>query len=165
MKSRRPLLAYGLALLVVALDQLSKYWVTVIFDLPNKHTVAVLPFFDLTYVPNPGVSFGLFQADNGQEWIKWALVGFSAVVVAILAIWVKGARRNWSAVSIGLIMGGALGNLIDRVRFGHVTDFLDFSKLHFRYVFNVADAAINVGIAILLIETFLAPDRRKAATS
>ena len=115
MKSRRPLLAYGLALLVVALDQLSKYWVTVIFDLPNKHTVAVLPFFDLTYVPNPGVSFGLFQADNGQEWIKWALVGFSAVVVAILAIWVKGARRNWSAVSIGLgagleIASGGMGS-------------------------------------------------------
>ncbi|MEI7931664.1 MAG: signal peptidase II [Alphaproteobacteria bacterium] len=163
MKSRRSLIAYALALLVVAMDQASKYWVLEVFHLPEKNHVEVTPFFDLTDISNTGVSFGLFRADDGQEWIRWILAAFSVIVVVILAIWVRGARRTWSAVSIGLIMGGAVGNLIDRVRFGHVTDFLDFSKLHFPWVFNVADAAINVGIAILLIETFLLPDRRKAA--
>lgn len=165
MKSRRSLVAYALALLVVALDQASKYWVLDIFRLPEKGHVEVTRFFDLTAIANTGVSFGLFRADNGEDPVRWILAAFSLGVVIVLAWWVRGARRTWSAVSIGLIMGGALGNLIDRVRFGHVTDFLDFSKLHFPWVFNVADAAINVGIAILLIETFLLPERSKAATS
>ena len=160
MTSRRPLIAYILAVFVVALDQVSKYWVLEIFGLPEKGQVAVTPFFDLTRVANRGVSFGLFRSPDGQETIRWLLAAFSAVVVVVLAIWVWKARRNWTALSIGLIMGGAVGNLFDRVRFGAVTDFLDFSKLHFPWVFNVADAAINVGIAILLIETFLFPDKR-----
>jgi signal peptidase II len=152
--------AYLLALFVIVADQVSKWWVLDVFHLHEKGQAPVLPFFDLTYVENRGVSFGLFRSPDGQETIRWILAGFSAVVVVILMAWVLKARRNWTAVSIGLIMGGAVGNLIDRVRFGHVTDFLDFSKLHFPWVFNVADAAINIGIAILLVETFLFPEKR-----
>lgn len=161
MKSRRPLIAYGLAAVAVVLDQASKYWVLDVFHLPEKSHVAVAPVFDLTLVRNTGVSFGLFG--GGTEITRWVLAAFAAAVVIAIAIWVRGVRRTWTAVSMGLIMGGAIGNLIDRARFGTVTDFLDFNKLHFPWIFNVADACINVGIAILLVETLLVSDKRKPA--
>ena len=155
-----PNLAYSLGAIVALLDQLSKFWVLEILRLPEKGRVPVLPFFDLTLVANRGVSFGLFRSDGDLG--RWLLAAFSLIVVLALAIYVRKARRWWTAVSVGLIMGGAVGNLVDRVRFGAVTDFLDFSKLYFPWVFNVADAAINVGIALRLIETFLMPERNKS---
>ncbi len=157
-----PNLAYSLGAAVVLADQLSKYWILNVLDLPEKRQIHVLPFFDLSSVSNPGVSFGLFG--TGGEIGRWVLSAFSAGVVIALAIWVRKARRPLTAVSIGLIIGGAVGNLIDRVTWGHVTDFLDFSRLGFRYVFNVADSAINIGIALLLIETFLIPERTQPTT-
>ena len=98
---------------------------------------------------------GGFVQGHGQIG-RWLLVAFGLAVVVGLAWWIRNAERLWSAVAIGLIMGGAVGNnLIDRVRLGMVADFLDFSGLGFKWVFNVADAAINVGIAVLLIDIFL----------
>jgi signal peptidase II len=113
------------------------------------------------------VSFGLLQAETGVG--RWALVVFSGGVAAALALWLRNVRRPFAAVALGLVIGGAIGNMIDRARFGAVVDFLDFSgpwfgvtlgswPLGFPWVFNVADAAINVGAAFLVLEILL--DRR-----
>jgi len=128
--------AYALAAVVVVLDQASKAWVLGPLDLPGRGVVDVLPVFRLSMVWNPGVSFGLLAARGALG--RWLLVAFASCVV------------------IALVMGGAIGNnVIDRVRFGAVADFLDFSGLGFKWVFNVADSAISVGVALLLLEMLL----------
>jgi signal peptidase II len=161
--SRLAWAAYGLALLIVVADQLSKYWIVAVYGLEARETTPILPFFSLTWVENRGVSFGLFQSPSGEETIRWALAAFSALVAIALAVWARKARRLLLAAAIGLIIGGAIGNLIDRVRYGYVVDFLDFSGLYFPWVFNVADAAINVGVALLLLDIFITGDKDKAA--
>ena len=148
--------AYGLSVLVVILDQASKTYLIGPFHLPERGSVALLPFFSLTSVANGGVSFGMFQAAG--PFGRWLLVAFSAVVVIGLVIWTARAARLWTALGLGLIMGGAIGNnLIDRVRFGAVVDFLDFRGLGFPWIFNVADSAITVGVVLLLLDSLLTP--------
>ena len=131
------------------------------FMVDGGRPLEVLPIFNLTLVYNRGVSFGLFQSPEGQEAIRWTLAVFSLVVALGLIVWVRKVIKPLTAVAIGLIIGGALGNLIDRVRFGYVVDFLDFSGLHFPWVFNVADSGITIGVALLLAETLLTPDKVK----
>lgn len=143
--------AYGLAALVIALDQAVKFWVLYVFDLPARLTAPVIGPFSLTMVMNRGVSFGLLRAD--QELTRWALSLFSLIVAAALAWWARKADRRLMALSLGLIIGGAIGNAIDRIRFGAVVDFLDFSRMMFPWVFNVADSAITVGVALLLLDS------------
>ena len=152
--------AYLLAGLVVVLDQASKFWILHVFDLPSKASVPVAGPFHLTMVWNRGVSFGLLRAD--VDVTRWALVAFSVIVSVFLAAWVRNATRRVMAVSLGLVIGGAVGNVIDRIRFGAVADFLDFSRLWFPWIFNVADAAISCGIALLLLDMLL-QERRPAA--
>jgi signal peptidase II len=145
--------AYGLAALVIVLDQLSKYWVLEVFRLPERLQAEVLPFFYLTMVWNQGVSFGLLKAE--VDLARWGLVLFSTTVAIGLAFWARRVTRPLLAVALGLIMGGALGNMIDRVRFGAVADFLDFSRLvPFPWIFNVADSAITIGVALLILDSF-----------
>ena len=155
--TRLGLAAYSVALAVVVIDQLSKAWILGPANLPALGQIEVLPpFFNLTMVRNPGVSFGLLKAWSGFG--IWALVAFSALVVLALAVWARRIDRLLPAAALGLIMGGAIGNnLIDRVRFGVVTDFLDFTGLYFPWVFNVADSAITVGVILLLIDSVFAP--------
>jgi signal peptidase II len=151
--NRNGLTAYAVAAAVVVADQASKAWFLGLRP-QEGDSIPLLPFFHLTMVWNPGISFGLFQGHG--EIGRWLLVLFGAAVVVGLGWWIRKAERVWAAVGIGLILGGAIGNnLIDRVRLGMVADFLDFSGLGFKWVFNVADAAINVGIAVLLIDIFL----------
>lgn len=148
--------AYALALATIALDQLSKWWVLGVLDLPARLRIAVLPpVFNLTMVHNAGVSFGLLRADAALG--RWALALFSFAVAGGLAWWARRAARPLSAAALGLVMGGAVGNAVDRVRVGVVTDFLDFSGLHFPWVFNVADSAITVGVALLVLESVMTP--------
>lgn len=155
---RLPLVAYGLAAAIIVADQLTKYWVLFVARLQLHEQNPVLPFFNLTLVHNRGVSFGLFQSPQGQETIRWMLAVFSFVVAVALIVWVWRATKGLTAVAIGLIIGGALGNLVDRVRFGYVVDFLDFGALHFPWVFNIADAGITIGVALLLLETLMTPN-------
>jgi len=161
--TRHPRLAlqvYALAAVVIILDQLSKLWVLNGLGLAHRGPVEVLPFFRLQLVWNPGVSFGLFRAD--EHLARLALTGFAAVVVALLAVWAWRQTRRLPALALGLIIGGAAGNnFIDRLRFGAVVDFLDFSPL-FPWVFNVADSAISIGVALLLLDTFLDRDKSPA---
>jgi signal peptidase II len=150
-------IACAIAAGVVTLDQLSKFWVTEVLDLEYRPPIQVLSFFRLTMVHNQGVSFGLFKAH--ADTMRWVLVAFSVLVVALLIGWARKVERRLTAVALGLIIGGAIGNnWIDRVRFGWVVDFLDVSGLHFPWVFNVADSAISVGVALLLLDSVLRPD-------
>ena len=145
--------AYLLAAVVVGLDQASKYWILHVFDLPLKASVPVAGPFHLTMVWNRGVSFGLMRAD--VDLTRWALAAFSIIVSVFLAVWARNATRRLSAVALGLVMGGAIGNVVDRIRFGAVADFIDVSRLWFPWIFNVADAAITVGIALLLLDMLM----------
>ena len=153
--SRWGFIAYGIAVLTLGLDQISKFWVLDILDLPSKFTVPVLPVFSLTMVWNPGVSFGLFKA--GGELGRLLLAVFAAVVVAVLGWWARNINRPLASVGLGMVMGGAVGNnLIDRLRFGKVVDFIDVSGLgFFPWVFNVADSAITVGVILLMLDSVL----------
>jgi signal peptidase II len=160
--SRLAFTAYAIAAVVILLDQLSKAWILGPFDLPAKGAVTIAPIFKLSMVWNPGISYGLLQ--NYGDLGRWLLVGFAAVVVIALAAWATRNERPLLALAIGLLMGGAAGNnLIDRVRLGMVADFLDFSGLGFKWVFNVADSAITIGVVVLLIDTLLT-SRKPAAT-
>jgi signal peptidase II len=155
--------AYGLAAVVIVIDQLSKWWITGPLDLPMKQHLPVLPpLFNLSMVWNRGVSFGMLRAD--ADIGRWGLALFSAAVAVGLAIWARKLDRKLPAVAIGLVVGGALGNLIDRVRLGAVVDFLDFSGLYFPWVFNIADSAITIGVVLLLLDslTHNSPSEPKA---
>lgn len=143
--------AYALALAVLLADQVSKMWFLA-KGLVEGQSEHVFGPFALTMVWNRGVSFGLFRGE--AEWVRWALTLFSCVVAIVIAVWVRKVQRPLLGWSFGLIMGGAVGNMIDRIRFGAVADFLDFQALMFPWVFNVADSAITIGVILLLIDTW-----------
>ncbi len=152
--------AYGFALTIIVLDQLTKAWVltrlgtTDLSLIPNGFPLADVwpPYFRLTYLLNDGVSFGLLGGGAG----RWLLSIFSVGVAGLLAWWATRADRRLLITAIGLVMGGALGNVIDRLRFGGVVDFLDFSGTGvFPWVFNIADSAITIGVILLILDAFL----------
>lgn len=159
----RPLWPFGLALsaLIVIFDQLSKYWVLNILKLreqPLGH-IELSNIFDLTFVWNTGVSFGLFRADSTIG--RLVLSAFALTVMVVMVVWLWRAERRLIVASLGLIIGGAAGNLIDRLRFGKVVDFLDFSDIHFIWVFNVADSAITIGVLLMLADAFWVDQAQK----
>ena len=139
------------ALIVLAADQASKYWILNVLGLRELHEVVLLPVLSLTMVWNQGVTFGLL---NGLgSWSHFILAGVALLVVAALAVWLRRADNTVTAVSIGAIAGGAVGNVIDRLRYGAVVDFIHAHIGEWSwYVFNVADAAIVCGVAALILE-------------
>ena len=149
--------AYLIAAITVVLDQLSKAWILATLGTEQGASQPVFGPLYLTLVHNQGMSFGLFR---GPEF-RWLLTLFSAAVVIGLAVWARKSVRPLMASGLGFIIGGAFGNnLIDRIRYGHVIDFIDVSRLHFPWVFNVADSAINVGVALLLLDSFLSEEKK-----
>ena len=150
-------------LLIFLFDQATKWLVTYPLDLQVQRVIEVLPFFDLRWVENYGVSMGFLTADSltGQ----WLLVGLTAVIAIGVAVWMWREKNRTDAIALGLVLGGALGNILDRVRFGHVVDFAD---LHFGawrpfLVFNVADAAITIGVLLLVLRALLTREGRGPA--
>lgn len=149
---------------VLALDQISKWWVLDVLDLPRLRQVAVLPVLSLTMVWNQGVTFGLLSGFGDSGYL--VLTALSLVVVVVLLVWLRRAETRLVAVAIGGIIGGAIGNVIDRLRFGAVVDFLhahvdtQWGVLSW-YVFNVADAAIVCGVTVLILDNLL----RRPATN
>jgi len=148
-----------IAAAVLIADQASKYWVLEGLNFSPTGCrefgfrcgkIEISPIFDLTMLWNDGISFGLLRA--GSEGARWALVLLQGGIACLFGWWLLSARAPMTGWALGLVIGGALGNVLDRIRFGAVVDFLDFSGLGFPWVFNVADAAINVGAVLLAIE-------------
>jgi signal peptidase II len=162
-----PLTRFGIAVAAIAclLDQASKLYLLFVFDLAANGPLRLGPFFDFVLTRNTGISYGLFQTQGvlGQ----WVLLGFKALAVVLLWAWLARARDRLTALSLGLIIGGAVGNAIDRLAYGWVFDFVFFhvytANWRFNwYVFNLADVAIVAGVAGLLYES-LAGDRAAKA--
>jgi signal peptidase II len=153
------------AIVVLALDQASKLWLLFVFDIAHRGAVAVTPFFDLVLAWNVGISFGWFQNDSAVAQI--ILMAIKAVAVIVLAVWMAWSRTLLATLALGLIIGGAIGNGIDRFAYGAVVDFALFhlqigEKTYNWYVFNLADVAIVAGVAALLYDSFLGGPVAKA---
>ena len=150
----------ALAALVVLVDQASKWWIFQHVMMPPR-VIEVTSFFNLVMTWNRGVSFGLFNTDSPYNALVLSAVAFC--ISALLLVWLARADRPALAYGLGAVIGGALGNLVDRLRFGAVADFLDFHVWGYHWpAFNVADSAITVGMAVLIAESFFgAPDERR----
>jgi lipoprotein signal peptidase len=159
----RPLrLGLAVAALLLAADQASKWWILEVAALPVVRHIPLLaagPFgLDLTMVWNRGVTFGLFAGDGPLNPLILALL--ASLVAALLLRWMARAETRWVAIALGLVVGGAIGNVIDRLRFGAVVDFVDAHAWGWHwYVFNLADAAIVCGVGVLLADALF---RRQA---
>jgi signal peptidase II len=147
--TRQGLTAYALAALAIVLDQVSKAWVLGRLHFEGQ-SIRLLPVLNLTFTWNRGFSFGLL---SHTPLARWGLLVFALGVSIALAVWARRQVRWVPAAGLGLIMGGALGNAIDRVRFGMVADFIDVSAIgFFPWIFNVADSAVTVGVILLLVD-------------
>jgi signal peptidase II len=150
--------AFVIALAILAVDQLSKWFIAGPLELERVQQIVLLPIFNFTWVRNFGISLGIAQAQNDTH--RWLLVAATAAIAVAVAWWIKREDKAGDRLALGLVLGGALGNIVDRVRFGYVVDFLDlhFGEVRPFYVFNVADAAISIGVLILLLRAFLVRD-------
>ena len=153
------------ASIALVLDQASKLWLLFVFDIARRGAVQVTPFFDLVLAWNVGISFGWFQNDSFLA--QAVLTAIKAVAVIVLAVWMARSHNRLATVALGLIIGGAIGNAIDRVAYGAVVDFALFhvqigGKTFNWYVFNVADVAIVAGVAALLYDSFPGVSAAKA---
>ena len=158
MKARR--LGFSVALVVFFLDQLAKWFVTGPLALRVVGEVYLLPIFQFTYTENNGISLGLLNATNPVG--RWMLVGLTGAIAIGVAYWIGKEKARFDRAALGLVLGGALGNILDRVRFGYVVDYADLHFGTFRpfLVFNVGDAAISIGVVILLLRAFLTRKER-----
>jgi signal peptidase II len=165
-----PFTRFGLAVAAASAlaDQAVKLWLMFVFDLPDRGVVALGPYVDLILTWNTGISYGLFQQQGPLG--TWALIALKAVAVALLLIWLARASSRMTALGLGLIIGGAIGNAVDRL---HWPGVMDFVLLHVTvggvrynwYVFNLADAAIVAGVIGLLYESLLGERAAKAPRS
>lgn len=154
---------YASAAVVFAVDQCAKWAMIGPLALRERGVITLLPVFDLKWVENYGVSMGLLVA--GSESERWALVALTATISLGVAIWIWREKARTDVLALGFVLGGALGNIVDRVRFGYVVDFLDlhFGTWHPFLVFNVADAAITIGVLLLVLRALFASDGKDPA--
>ncbi|MGH8551544.1 MAG: signal peptidase II [Methylococcales bacterium] len=139
--------------LVLIFDQISKIGISNTMEV--FETIQLVPCFQLTYVHNPGAAFS-FLSDAGG-WQRWFFIGLSSAVSAVLCVWLLRlpSDASWQSAGLALVLGGALGNLLDRVLYGYVIDFLDvYYKTWHWPAFNIADSAITIGVCILLLDSF-----------
>ncbi|ORU91514.1 MAG: signal peptidase II [Cycloclasticus sp. symbiont of Bathymodiolus heckerae] len=143
----------GLSLIIIALDQASKLWVVANFEL--YESIQLLSGVNLTYVHNTGAAFSFLSSAGG--WQRWFFVAIALVATIVLVVWLSRLKTSerWMAITLSLILGGAIGNLYDRIAYSYVIDFIDvYYESHHWPVFNVADSAICVGVVMMLIDTF-----------
>jgi signal peptidase II len=150
----------GIAALIVGLDQLIKWIVTGPLQLERVRNIEILPFFDLTWVQNFGVSFGMLSADSDGQ--RWLLVAFTAVVAGGVGFWMWREQAKGEVLALAMVLGGAIGNIIDRARVGYVIDYADLHIGEFRpfLVFNVADACITIGVLLLVARALLVREKK-----
>ena len=158
---RNGMVGFSVAAVVFVLEQITKWIVLGPLDLRNVLLIQILPIFDLNYTENHGISLGLFQAQS--DAMRWVLVAVTAAIAVGVAVWITREKLRGEQVALGMVLGGALGNILDRVRHGYVVDFADLHFGTFRpfFIFNVADAAISIGVVILLLRAFLVKEARK----
>ena len=151
---------FAIALLVFVADQLTKWLMIGPLKLEEVRQIVLLPIFNLTWTENYGISLGLLNAET--EVGRWMLVALTGAIAAGVAVWIGREKQRGDQLALGMVLGGALGNILDRIRFGYVVDFADLHFGTFRpfLVFNVADAAISIGVVILLLRAFLIRDER-----
>ena len=149
-------LGFAVALVIFGLDQLAKYWVT--GPLGVNHVgdqLVLLPIFNFTYTENNGISLGLLNATT--EIGRWMLVGLTSAIAVGVAFWMAREKNRVDLIALGMVLGGALGNILDRTRHGYVVDFADLHFGEWRpfLILNVGDAAISIAVVILLLRAFL----------
>ena len=153
-----------IAIAIFIVDQIVKWWVIGPMNLKMAKEVEVVSFFSFTWVENRGISFGMFTA--GSDTARWLLTGITAIIATGVAVWITREKQWGDQAALSLVLGGALGNIVDRARFGYVVDYADLHFGDFRpfLVFNIADAAISIGIVILLLRAFFvkAPEEKKS---
>lgn len=146
---------YCVSILLVGLllDQLHKWWMLDVVNIAEQSPLQITSFFNLVMAWNTGISFSMFaDAEGGQA--KW-LTALALAIIAMLLWWMRTAEDNPTAIGIGLIVGGALGNVIDRVRFGAVADFFDFHVMGYHWpAFNIADSLIFCGVVLIIVQSF-----------
>lgn len=158
-------MALGAAVAVALIDQSVKLWLIFVFELGERARVPLLPWLDLVLTWNPGVSYGLFPQHT--ELGRWLLLSVQAAAIVALGIWMMRASTRLAALALALIVGGALGNVVDRLAYGAVADYLflhaDLGGWEFRwYVFNLADAAVVAGVIGLAYDSLFAKNAAKA---
>src|SRR5687767_8075480 len=151
---------FAIALVVFALDQLTKWLMIGPLELQSVRQIVLLPIFNLSWTENYGISLGLLNAQT--EVGRWMLVAVTGAIAVGVAFWIGREKQRGDQLALGMVLGGALGNILDRIRFGYVVDFADLHFGTFRpfLVFNVADAAISIGVVILLLRAFLTRNER-----
>jgi signal peptidase II len=156
--------AIAAATIIFVADQLTKWLVIGPLQLQSVRQIHLLPIFNLTWTENRGISLGLLTADG--ELGRWLLVAMTAIIAGGIAWWITHEHQRGDQLALGMVLGGAVGNILDRARFGYVVDFADLHFGDFRpfLVFNVADAAISIGVVILLLRAFLAKPKAPEET-
>ncbi|HEX4764912.1 MAG TPA: signal peptidase II [Lichenihabitans sp.] len=154
-------LGIGMALVALVIDQSTKLWLLRVFDLPGRQQVRLMPWLDLVMAWNRGISYSLLTADSDAG--RWLLIAGTLAAIGLLGVWLWRVHSPLTGVALGLLIGGALGNVIDRIAYGAVADFVYFHVGAFHwYVFNGADCAIVLGVALLLVD-MVSPHRETAA--
>ncbi|MCF8473188.1 MAG: signal peptidase II [Emcibacter sp.] len=149
-----------IALGALFLDRISKWWIMDMLELPKIQMVKILPIFNLQWAENKGISFSLLSAES--DFGRWVLVVVTILIVIGLGIWLKNVQTRLQAVAIGLVIGGAIGNIYDRTLFGYVADFLHFYVGDWSFaIFNVADSCITIGAGLLIWDSFFGTSTKK----
>lgn len=164
--NRSPHLRFGLLVAAAAffLDQIVKWIIIVPLSLETKRVIEILPFFDLTWAMNCGISLSMFASCT--DTTRWTLVAVTALVAGAVAIWMTREQAKGDVIALALIFGGAIGNIVDRVRHGYVVDYADLHIGDFRpfMIFNVADACITIGVLLLVARALLLGEKAPEAS-
>ena len=162
--TRNRLIGLAIAAFVAVVDQAVKMYVIGPLDLRRVGNIDLLPFFDLTYTENKGISLGMLQANDMET--RWLLVLLTAVIALVVLVWMMREKLLGEIVGLALILGGAIGNIRDRFELGYVIDYADFHIGGFRpfLIFNIADAAITIGVVIILARSLLVRDKDETDT-
>lgn len=158
-------LALGIAAVIFVADQFVKWVITFPLQLEQRQTIDLLPIFRLQWVKNTGVSMGLLNAEAG--WQRWLLVAFTVAIAVAVLVWLWREKSREDSIALGLIFGGALGNILDRSRLGYVIDYADlhFGDISPFLVFNVGDAAITIGVLLLIVRALFTRESKPGRKS